>query len=188
MRMGAVMRNGILYFEMPWRLLLLAFAFLYPLIRLFCRVVIGRLSREKVYLTVKVEQDHQTAVLKGLLDTGNHLRDPLTDAPVIVAEYQQVQNILPKAFCEMYEKSVETQGDASWDALLASSEGLRLRLIPFRSIGEENGMLVGFKPDCVIIEENEREKRLSGAIVGLYAHALSGDQTYGALLAPEMMM
>ena len=37
----------------------------------------------------------------------------------------------------------------------------RFRLIPFSSLGKQNGMLVGFKPDKVLIkfDENEIEKK-----------------------------
>ena len=186
MRMGAVVRNGVLYFEMPWELLLIAFLITYPLIRLFSGVVSGRIGREKAYFTVRVEKGEKTAVLCALLDTGNHLRDPLTDAPVMVTEYRQVQEILPREFCEAYEK--EGKGDGRWENLLSSSPDLHIRLIPFRSIGKENGMLVGFKPDRVTVEENEQERLLSGIVIGLYGQALSGDAKYSALLAPEMML
>ena len=188
MRMGAVVRNGVLYFEMPWKLLMIAFFITYPLIRLFSGVVSGRMGREKTYFTVRVERGEKTAVLCALLDTGNHLRDPLTDAPVMVTEYRQVQEILPREFCSAYEKEEGKKEEHRWDDVLTSSPELHLRLIPFRSLGKENGMLIGFKPDRIFVEENEREMPLSGVVVGLCRSPLSGDAKYSALLAPEMML
>ena len=38
------------------------------------------------------------------MDTGNELKDPVTQKPVMVVEYAALQNIFPKAFSRLYEK------------------------------------------------------------------------------------
>ncbi|HRS22028.1 MAG TPA: sigma-E processing peptidase SpoIIGA [Clostridia bacterium] len=47
-------------------------------------------------------------------------------------------------------------------------------------------MLVGFKPDEVIIFDKDRRIR-SDIIVAIYRRNLSGDGEYGALIHPEML-
>ena len=36
----------------------------------------------------------------------------------------------------------------------------RVRVIPFSSLGKQNGMLVGFKPDNIVIKCEEIEKEM----------------------------
>ena len=65
--------------------------------------------------------------------------------------------------------------------------GTGIRLIPFSSLGRENGMLVGFKPDSAYITENEAEREIGNIIVGIYNGRLAGDKSYSALLNPEII-
>ncbi len=41
----------------------------------------------------------------------------------------------------------------------------RFRLIPFSSLGKQNGMLIGFKPDKIIVKFDESEKEWQNVIV-----------------------
>lgn len=63
----------------------------------------------------------------------------------------------------------------------------RFRIIPFRSLGRDNGMLVGFKPDEIIIFDSERKIQSGNIIVAIYSKNLSGDGEYSALIHPEML-
>ena len=184
MKMGAVVKNGSLYFELPWKMLLLAFFAAYPIIWFACRMI----RNKKGYKTypVRLTKGDKTVMLPALLDTGNRLKEPFSGDAVLVAEYERIRDILPNEFCRQFEAK-KAEGETDWEELLSVSPQLCLKLIPFCSVGKENGMLLGFRPDRASLEENEREIPLSKVIVGLYAGRLSTDRHYGALLSPEMM-
>ena len=63
----------------------------------------------------------------------------------------------------------------------------RFRLIPFKSLGEENGMLVGFKVDKIEIKEEDGLKIIRNAIVGIYEKKLSKKNQYSALIGLELL-
>ena len=105
--------------------------------------------------------------LKGYIDSGNTLKDPLSNKPVIIVE---------KA---IMEKIIDT------DNLLGGDEKLKLRLIPFKSIGKQNGMLVGIRPEYVVIKYNENIIKTKNVIIGIYDKKIS--KSYSALIGLEIL-
>ena len=47
-------------------------------------------------------------------------------------------------------------------------------------------MLLGFKPDNIILKEDDEEKIILDIIIGIYNSKLSDDEEYMALLHPEI--
>lgn len=126
------------------------------------------------------EQRELTLVLGGsaahvraLVDTGNTLKDPLTGEQVIVASWQVAARLLP---------GVPLRADAFRDApelmrrLAALRPELRLRLIPYRAVGVEEGMLL-----AVRCRMEERGKKQRPVLVAFSPTSISGAEEYEAL-------
>lgn len=130
--------------------------------------------------------EHRLA-FNALVDTGNNLRDPLTQRPVMVAEYDALKKILPKEFQVAFESAPDNleavvkglEKDANW--------GFRIRLIPFSSIGRKKGMLLGLRPDDVVVVSDERYIRVTNVVVAIYQNRLSTKGDYRALLHPDIL-
>ena len=61
----------------------------------------------------------------------------------------------------------------------------KLKVIPFASLGKQNGMLMGIKADSVeILGEDTREKK--EAIIGIYNKSLTKRGEYDALLGIDL--
>ena len=172
---GMFIKNGVLYMNLPWQILIVAALVLYFLIRRIKGAVLaGKLN----YIDLKVTYSGHTASLKALPDTGNALCDPISNAPVIVAEFSAVSKILPHEFARIFE----SENDIDTVPL-----SCKIRLIPFASIGCENGMLWGFKPDKVEAFLNERSVTLGDVIIGMCRGSLSSDKSFNALIHPEIV-
>ena len=92
------------------------------------------------------------AKIEALLDTGNQLKDPLTHSPVVIVEYGSLKDLLPEEVKNGLEQNEET---GVWDVLSALSESshiTRFSAVPFQSLGNPGGMLLGFRPDMLEIE------------------------------------
>ncbi len=137
-----------------------------------CRVVIG--ERETQF--------------RALVDTGNRLRDPLSDSPVVIVEYPAVTRILPPEFGPVWE-TAEEEPDLGKLATALGGTGwsARLRLVPFSSLGRANGLLVGFRPDEVLVGRRGRTVRRTDVVVCVSPRPLSSEGTYRALLPPEVL-
>lgn len=121
-------------------------------------------------------------VAKALVDTGNHLRDPLTNTPVIIVEKALFKNILPK-YPEMpghnWEEVASQFKGTWWEA--------RVRLLPFHSVGASKGLLLGFMSDGIYIELDHQTIYRPKVVVGVYHGTLSQEGQYQALLHPELI-
>lgn len=133
---------------------------------------------------VKEHQKGDSIKMKAMLDTGNGLKDPITGVPVIVVEKERLSGFLPEEILNHTEDIIK--GD--WSNL---EENLgyraRFRIIPFQSIGKQNGMLLGFKVDEVKVMNDIQEIINHNVIVGLYNQSLSKANTYSALIGLDML-
>lgn len=120
--------------------------------------------------------------LQAMVDTGNSLKDPFSGKPVIVAEIGAVEKIIPYEVCDYIKQNTAEYIQGEW--------GKRLRLVPYKAVGTENGILAGFRADVVRIGGDDDDKNiieLNGIVVCLCTDVLSENEEYKALLAPEMI-
>jgi len=179
-KLGAVVKNGIFYINLPWQVLLLTVFVAYEIIRIGWSVLQNKLSKDSMYKKVGILWNGGEVWVDALLDTGNSICDPFSGTPVIVAEYDALRPILPEGLTASADSlgSIENVTDTKLRA--------RLRMIPFSSLGKEHGMLVGFMPDKAWILENESMRETGDVVIAIYTRHLSRDRSFGALLPPQL--
>jgi stage II sporulation protein GA (sporulation sigma-E factor processing peptidase) len=122
---------------------------------------------------------------EGFLDTGNSLRDPISQSPVVVAEYALVKECFPddcKAAMENFDDENEVL-----QALSTSTWANRLRLIPYTSIGQKNGLMVGFRCDEMVVDPGKINLLYKNLVVGIYQHQLGVADSYQLLIPAEIL-
>lgn len=191
-RSGSVVKNGVIITSMPllgtkWSEILLAFALTLIILRIFKDLIQSRFIRDKLLVRLSISFDCKAIGLYALVDTGNSLFDPLTNTPVVVVEFNAIKDILPEEIRSIFEKDRENDLGAVTDTISRTTWFSRFRLIPFTSLGKENGMLIGFKPDYIEIDNDNQRKGISNVIIGIYNRALSRNEKYKALLNPELI-
>ena len=136
-------------------------------------------------VTVQISFQERQVTLRLLLDTGNHLTDPLSGQPVIVAEQS---SLLPLFSPERGTLLQETKRNAA-ELLLMMVEQEELtgywRLIPYQAVGQR-GMLLGFRPDRLILQHGEENNVYTNVIVALSEQKFSPYGTYQGLVQPEL--
>lgn len=138
---GLTLENGVLYSVFDLRLLLLLFIVCYVVMSLFFRRTGRHTSRELVPVVIRILGKKLT--LTALLDSGHTLTDPVTNRPVIVAYAQGVFEILPPGV----NSSQPVEGLKRCKEAGISGA----RLIPYRAVGVDCGMLLALKADAVSI-------------------------------------
>ena len=63
----------------------------------------------------------------------------------------------------------------------------RFKLIPYSSLGKQNGMLIGIKVDKVMVKQDENEKENKNIIIGIYNKSLTKGGEYRALIGIELL-
>jgi stage II sporulation protein GA (sporulation sigma-E factor processing peptidase) len=191
-REWGIMRNGVLMTTVPflgtkWSELLLGFAVAFIILRVVWSTIQSKFLREKLLVRLMISFDKKAIELYALVDTGNSLHDPLTDMPVVVVEFTAIKGLLPEDIKCIFENNLDDDLNRITAAISSSDWFSRFRLIPFTSLGKENGMLIGFRPDFIEIANEEEKIGVQDVIVGIYNRALSKNEQYKALLNPELM-
>lgn len=138
-----------------------------------------RRSRAVRICTVAVELDGRTAALRGMVDSGNLLRDPMSGRVVICADGETLRDILsPPLAAVMTGKSPEAVG-------LSPADARRVRVIPAGTATGE-GLLYGFVPDRITLTaEGDNQGREIDAAVAVTSIPTEGVE---ALIPPELVI
>ncbi len=99
----------------------------------------------KEYVSVKLTYGGITRELTALVDTGNALKDPVTGLSVLVVGADVAKQLLGLSR-EQLLSPIET---------MTESKIPGLRLIPYRSVGNANGMMLAIKMERVCIGKQE---------------------------------
>lgn len=104
-------------------------------------------------VSVQLELEGRTAVVRALRDTGNTLRDPVTGQTVLVAGRRVLETLLPAA-----AQIQERDPVGMLQTLSASYPGLRFCLVPYRAVGVSAGLLPAVR--CRLQKDGKRSRIL----------------------------
>lgn len=145
----------------------------------------NKITKKDMICKVKIKLNGKDKILNTMVDTGNMLKEPITGNPVIVVEKTVLYDLMPKEILNNTEAILG--GDFEKIPENIKKQYIpKLKIIPFSSLGKENGMLVGIKPEKLeIINEQKVEK--NNAIVGIYSKSLTKRGEYNALIGIELL-
>jgi len=179
---GNIVGFSINYFS--FRVLIAAACLSYIIIKVILMTLNKMAIKKQAIYNIKIINGERCAEISALVDTGNTLIDPLSKAPVIIAEFEHIYEFLPKKMQELYAAGQEDDLSLIISAVSGEEIEKSIRMIPFRSLGTENGMLIGFKPDSVLITKESEVVRLCDVVVGIYNLSLTKNGDYQGLLSP----
>ncbi|MCL2311348.1 MAG: sigma-E processing peptidase SpoIIGA [Firmicutes bacterium] len=138
---GMFVKNGVVYFNISPLVLVTSTLIAYFLIE-FMNKFLGKHVCQEAFYRVKVKFKQKLIEFDAQLDTGNSLKEPFSNLPVILVDQEKIVEILPDKI--NFE-------DINFVKKISERLNVPVRLIPFSGISE-NGLLFGFKPDNVIIQ------------------------------------
>lgn len=186
---GGFIRNGIVYFfgDSKWTAIFLSVATVGILMGVIRELWISRHIKDVYLIPINISIENKNVAFNALVDTGNSLCDPLSKLPVVVVEFKAICTILPEDIRRIFEEKQENDLSKVTSIVSKSTWFPRFRLIPFSSLGRENGILIGFKPDFILIGSDETQRNVGEVVIGIYNRSLSRNDKYRALLSPELM-
>lgn len=148
-------------------------------------LVKNKLNKKDLFCDVKVKLNNKEIILKTMIDTGNVLKEPITGNPVMVVEHTALYEILPRQILQNLELIIG--GDFTNIPEEIQIEYMpRLKLIPFSSLGKQNGMLLGIKAEEVEILDEQNKSKNKNVIIGIYNKSLTKRGEYRALVGIEL--
>ena len=183
---GAAVSNGVFYINLPLKTLIISAVVSYVLIRIGYRIFAAQMRKSGSLFDMCITQSGKSARVFALMDTGNALSDPISGEPVIVVEHGSIAHILPEQVNALFEQYADDSiGIMEHIILSDSAYDIAFRLIPFRSLGNESGMLLAFKPDRIWFADAPKDS--SDALIGITRTPISAGQSYNALLNPQVV-
>lgn len=176
-------QNGVLLGSYTLKTILIGIIVAYFTVIIAFNIIRTKISKKDLICDISVEINNKGVLTKAMIDTGNMLKEPITNTPVIVMEHTLFYDIIPKEILNNIEKILG--GDLSGVPKDVQDEYIaRLKVIPFSSLGKQNGMLLGIKGEKLVINFKDETKVISNFIIGIYNKSLTKRGEYRSLLGP----
>lgn len=169
-------QNGALIGTYPIKMILAGGILGFIIITFAFKNIKGKLTRKDMMCTVIIGNTRITAIV----DTGNLLKDPITKMPVLIVEREMLKGIFPEIILENATDIVNGK------EIELGEYSSKLRVIPYKSIGKENGLLLGIKAKNIRIVYQDIEKA-HDVIIGIYTGTLSKNNKYSAIVGLELL-
>jgi stage II sporulation protein GA (sporulation sigma-E factor processing peptidase) len=122
---------------------------------------------------------------KGFLDTGNFLYSPLGRRPVVLLAQDACREILPDNVAAYLKKNAPENWVSNLHKVQDEKWLSRLEVIPYAAVGA-NDVLLGFRPDEIIIFDREKKFSSSCFVVAIAADSFANENC-SALLHPALL-
>ncbi len=150
------------------------------------KIIKSKISKNDLFCDIRFKINNKEIKTKAMLDTGNLLKEPITNIPVVVVEHKLLYDVIPNEILDNIENILG--GDLEDISDEVKSDYIsKLKVIPFTSLGKQNGILLGIKADELIVEEMNGEKKIDKVIIGIYNKELSKKRAYSALIGIDVI-
>lgn len=171
---GLTLGHGVFYSALDLKVVLLSAAVCYGVLTL----VFQRLARHSggELVNARLKLADRSVSFTALVDTGNTLTDPVSGRPVMVAEGERAGPLFPR-------EHRPGPGDLTDPAAALTRLGTgawrgRFRLLPYRSVGVDRGLLLAVRVDGLELDGQGR----GPALVALSPTPVSDGGGYQALI------
>ena len=180
-----LMKNGLFLGTYPLKTVMLGTVVAFIIIITAFAIVKNKISKKDMFCDIEIKINGKIVNTKAMIDTGNMLKEPITNTPVIVVEHTLLYECIPKEILNNLEKIIGGDFENIPNEIREDYIS-KLKLIPFSSLGKQNGMLLGIKAEYlkVITEEEEENKNV---IIGIYNKSLTKKGEYRALMGVEIL-
>ena len=183
---NVTIQNGVLVGNYTIKTILIGIVVAYFTIIIAFKLIKTKILKKDLICDIYIMINNKEIKTKALIDTGNFLKDPITQIPVIVIEHTLLYDVLPKEILNNIEKILG--GDFSKISNEIKDKYFsKLKVIPFSSLGKSNGMLLGIIGENLNIYFKDENEKIDKVIVGIYNKSLTKKGEYRSLLGIESL-
>lgn len=179
-------QNGMIIGKYTMNTILTGIIIAFIVIVIAFKIIKSKISKNDLFCDIRFKINNKEIKTKAMLDTGNLLKEPITNIPVVVVEHKLLYDVIPNEILDNIENilggDLENISDEVKNDYIS-----KLKVIPFTSLGKQNGILLGIKADELIVEEMNSEKKIDKVIIGIYNKELSKKRTYSALIGIDVI-
>lgn len=133
---------------------------------------------------VEIQFMDMTLNLKGLIDSGNQLYDPISKMPVMIISIAKIMELLPADIKKVAENpDCVLSGDGDFSRELEN----RMRIIPCKVVGQEHQLIIAFNPESIKINAGQEVYAEKKGLISFTIQELSSDGSFQCIIHPKMM-
>ncbi|MFP7469701.1 sigma-E processing peptidase SpoIIGA [Niallia taxi] len=167
-----------------WLFVLLGF----PAAWYFSRKNVESIEITKIKYEEIVQVSFQIAgkafTLKGLVDSGNQVYDPISRVPVMFVSINGMGDDLPAESCEIVDDS---EAIIHGQKQLSDDWQYRMRIIPYKVMGKEHQLMIAIKPEQLVIEQKDDKYLVEKGLISFTRQQLSSDDAFSCIVHPKML-
>ena len=180
-----LMKNGLFLGTYPLKTIILGTIIAFTLISIAFTIVKNKISKKDVFCDIEIKLNEKYIKTRAILDTGNMLKEPITNTPVVVVEHTLLYDCIPKEILNNLENIIGGDFEKVPEEIKEKYIS-KLKLIPFSSLGKQNGMLLGIKPEYLKVIQDLEERKINNIIVAIYNKSLTKNGEYRALIGIDI--
>lgn len=179
-------KNGVFVGTYPIKVALFGGGLAFIITQIAFKITKNKLSSKDMICDLYVYYGEKNLKIKALIDSGNMLKEPISGMPVVVIEKESAEKIIPQKLIKYSEEILNNKNSDEYtveDMQYIS----KIRMIPFMSLGKQNGMLAGIKIKKIKIIFDDKENEIENVVLGIYDKKISKDNKYNALIGLEIL-
>lgn len=142
----------------------------------------NKFNQNNIVYDLNIYVGNEKIIAKAYFDSGNLLKEPISNEDVIIVEKNIIDTIDNNEF-----KSCLNE----FENIIVSKKNIdickyKFKIIPYSSLGNENGILVGFKPDYIEVIGNEKYVR-NDIWIGIYNGYLDKTNKFNSLIGLNIL-
>lgn len=169
------MNNGVVYFNISPLVLIASTIVSYFIIEIFYRII-GKNHIKNSFYEIKINIEDSPVKLRAKVDTGNILREPFSNLPVIIVRKSTAEKIIPPKLLGLLDNYYQNTNNIS-----SYEVKYPIRMVPFKTVAG-SGVLPAFKPKNIINPEGILKK----AYIAICPDRTLSEEI-GALINPELI-
>lgn len=181
-----LMKNGLFLGTYPLKTIILGAIVAFIIIMTAFTVVKSKITKKDMFCEIEIDINGEKIETIAMIDTGNLLKEPITNTPVIVVEHTLLYDCIPKEILNHLDELLGGEFE-NIPKEIKEEYIAKLKLIPFSSLGKQNGMLLGIKAEAIKIKNIDKEETKENIIVGIYNKSLTKRGEYRALMGIDLL-
>lgn len=154
----------------------------YAALHFFFKEIKDRILKHNYKRTVNIKIGNKTKTIRGYIDTGNQLTDPVTGKPVMVVNIDCLRDLISH---DLYERILDFYKTNSYENLINENRGINLRVIKYNTISSVGQNMVCLAADQIEIINSDTNIVID-ALIGIHPKRISRDD-YEALLFKKLL-
>lgn len=133
---------------------------------------------------VEVDIFGKKLAFKGLIDSGNAVFDPISKEPVMFISIGKQIGSFPQSIQRIVE---DPESFIFGEDIDLPRYDIKVRIIPYKVVGQEHQMIIGFKPEGLIIKQEDSLFEVKKGYISFTKQELSSEDAFQCIVHPQML-